>query len=440
MAAADSKPKERYTEITVLNIFFCILVVFIHISVSPLKELRKESWEYLFAFIPRQASAFVVQGYIFLSGLKMFLSRSDSFSYGKFLLKRFLNVFLPYILWCFIYYYYFTHNRFWFPFRWEDFVRYVYVGDLVSPFYFIIVIAQYYLLAPFWRRFIKKTNPVILAAFAAIISIVSIKYLPDIIAMFVPGFEFLYADRVFTSYMIYWVAGCFAGLYYEDFKKALRENRHLVIPLFSILLVIYVSLYYRWNTAGRMFPFLEDLRIMYCLSAILFYYSMSVVFVSRKRRRARPSSAEAATPMTARKPIDETVLQEELSKTTVSESKEQKIVGSEAAAAAAIVRFGRALMVKMRGVAWGKAFLHTLDRSTFSVYLGHCFVMSEFDFILKKNEVVLRIGQSYMLRILVIYVVSFGGSMIWRKLRDGAEWLVHYLRLRRSARKESAQA
>ena len=97
MADTEIKPKARYTEITVLNIFFCILVVYIHVSVSPLAELRRESWEYLFAFIPRQASAFVVQGYIFLSGLKMFLSKSGSFSYGKFLLKRFLNVFLPYI-------------------------------------------------------------------------------------------------------------------------------------------------------------------------------------------------------------------------------------------------------------------------------------------------------------------------------------------------------
>ena len=64
---------KRKNELSLLNIIFCLLVIFIHIASAPIAGLSKGSWQYGVFFVPWRLSSFVVQGFIFLSGLKMFL-------------------------------------------------------------------------------------------------------------------------------------------------------------------------------------------------------------------------------------------------------------------------------------------------------------------------------------------------------------------------------
>ena len=139
--------KKRVYEISVLNVLFALLVIFIHVSSNPVSVLDKTQLPYMAVLSLWRLSSFVVQGFIFLSGFKMFFGRKDKFEPGKFYFGKVKNIILPYILWVVIFYFYFRirgfvpeQNHF------TAIVRHIFVGDLVGHFYFIPIIVQFYIL------------------------------------------------------------------------------------------------------------------------------------------------------------------------------------------------------------------------------------------------------------------------------------------------------
>ena len=66
--------KIRRSELSILNLFFCLLVLWIHCSSHPVSTLDHGSWQYG-VMVCLQRVAFVsVPGFFFLSGLKLTLS------------------------------------------------------------------------------------------------------------------------------------------------------------------------------------------------------------------------------------------------------------------------------------------------------------------------------------------------------------------------------
>ena len=61
--------------------------------------------------------------------------------------------------------------------------------------------------------------------------------LPAMIGMISPGTEFIYNDRVFTSYLAYWVLGCYAGKYYDRFLEGIRKNQGVLLTGFVIFVL-----------------------------------------------------------------------------------------------------------------------------------------------------------------------------------------------------------
>ena len=76
---------KKKTELSFLNVFFCALVILIHVLSAPVTQLEKQSVQYALVFFPWRLSAFVVQGFIFLAGLKMALGFSKPVKYGKYI-------------------------------------------------------------------------------------------------------------------------------------------------------------------------------------------------------------------------------------------------------------------------------------------------------------------------------------------------------------------
>ena len=102
---------QRKQELSLLNIVLCMLVIYIHVSSVPVSQLQKGSWQFAVIVILWRLSAFVVPGFIFLSGLKLFLNKSQHIAYGNFYLRRLMTIVIPYILWVVIYYLYFVYNN-----------------------------------------------------------------------------------------------------------------------------------------------------------------------------------------------------------------------------------------------------------------------------------------------------------------------------------------
>ena len=92
-----------------------MLVIFIHVSSTPITALNKSGLEFAAVFLPWRFSSFVVQGFIFLSALRMFLGKNSGINYRKFYSNRLIRIVVPYIAWNLIYYLYFVLKGY-FPF------------------------------------------------------------------------------------------------------------------------------------------------------------------------------------------------------------------------------------------------------------------------------------------------------------------------------------
>ena len=271
----EKRDRPRFFEISLLNVFLCLLVIFIHASSKPVTSLDKSSLSYLIIMLPWRLSAFVVYGFIFLSGLKLFMTKSDGFSYRKFLLGRLRSIIIPYILWVLVYYIYFCIKNY-FPFRLLNLAHYVLVGDLVGHFYFVIAIVQLYLFAPLWIKLIKKVSGAFLIPISLILTIILAQNLPDIIALIKPDYYFPYTDRVFTTYLFYWISGCYAGLNYEKFKEALYANRAFITIFFAAFSFTNALLSYISFSGKKYIPWLENVHVAYSMSAILFSFALAL--------------------------------------------------------------------------------------------------------------------------------------------------------------------
>lgn len=285
-----SASRPRRAEISLCNILFCLLVVWIHVSSAPVSTLDPAGWPYAVVFVPWKLSAFVVQGFLFLSALKLFMRPAENFSYRRFWRSRLLRIVLPYLVWVTVYYIYFV-SREYFPFRVRDLARYMLVGDLAAHFYFIIVIVQFYLLMPLWRAMVKRLDAVVAIPVALLISLIVGQYLPNFVALFAPDYYFPYTDRVFPTYLIWWVAGCYAGSRYDAFCAMLRRQRGVLMGLFAFFALGEAGWGWLHATGRAWLPWLELWHAGYCITAIL--AAMSLVLALCDRREAYTPAAAA---------------------------------------------------------------------------------------------------------------------------------------------------
>lgn len=272
---------KRNPEISALNVFLCLLVIFIHVSSAPVTWYEKDSLQFAVVFAMWRSANFAVQGFIFLAGVRFFLSKRDIIDYRRFYIGRFVKIIIPYIVWNVIFYLWFlSKGNILFPI--QEFPLHIIRGDLVSPFYFVVVIVQFYALAPLWRLIIKKSNMLATLIISAVITLILGQYLPRLLTLVFPEFSFKLNDRVLTTYLIYWIGGCYVGKYYDKAKAWVKKIRNPIIILFVLLLLTEVILSYISFSGIFYLRWLEYIHFLYCICAVLFFFMLfSLIYENR---------------------------------------------------------------------------------------------------------------------------------------------------------------
>ncbi|MBR1970029.1 MAG: acyltransferase [Clostridia bacterium] len=261
--------KRKY-ELSFLNVVFCLLVIFIHTVSNLLSSLDTQTNIYSLVLLPWRLSSFVVQGFIFLSGLKMFLSKSDTFSYPAYLYKRFKSIIIPYIVWFIIYYVFFIFFLD-YPFDIKFIFTNFITGNLVYHLYFVVIIAQFYILAPLWRLIINKLSAKIVIP----VSFVLMVYL-EYSNFFKPAIGFKYYDRIFTTYLLYWIMGCYAGKHYDTFKSYINAHFKIVTTVFSFSVLSNAVLSLLAYKSLQWIPHLGLFHTIYSICTILFLFTVAL--------------------------------------------------------------------------------------------------------------------------------------------------------------------
>ena len=88
---------------------------------------------------------------------------------------------------------------------------------------------QLYILAPLTLNFCKNITPLFGILLAGIITIFS-KYLMA---------GFLYSDRIFLGFLIYWIIGCYIGINFDMTIDRIKSSKMYIIVLGILLTIIY---------------------------------------------------------------------------------------------------------------------------------------------------------------------------------------------------------
>lgn len=271
--------KKRLNELSVLNLLFCFMVLWSHCSGQPITVLEHSSWQYGVMICLQRLTFVSVSGFFFLSGLKLTLS-SGPLQLGRYYGKRVKSIFLPYLLAVAVYYVYFMRHGY-FGFSLPALIGYAIRGDLSAPFYFVVALAQFVLLVPLFRWLARRWSPVLLIPLALGITLLSAQYLNDMLHLLSPALSFAYGDRLFTTFLVYYLAGCCAGRSYERFTQLLRENFSLLAAAALFLAAADVVCSWRLFVSGDRVPFLETLHTLYQLTAIPALYALALRFPVR---------------------------------------------------------------------------------------------------------------------------------------------------------------
>lgn len=269
--------QKRREELTALNLLFCFMVLWSHCSGHPITVLDHSSWQYGLMISLQRLSFVSVSGFFFLSGVKLTLNSASTPppSLRRYWAKRVKAIFLPYLLAVAVYYVYFV-GRGYFPFSLGELAGYAIRGDLSASFYFVIALAQFVLLVPLFRWLPRRWSPLVLLPISLGITWLSALYCNEILGLLIPGAHFSYNDRLFTTYLVYYVGGCCAGQNYPRFLELLDRNRPLLTA--CALFFAGADLFFSWKffVSGQSVPFLEMIHTLYQLTAIPALFAVAV--------------------------------------------------------------------------------------------------------------------------------------------------------------------
>ena len=142
-------------------------------------------------------------------------------------------------------------------------------------------LAQFVVLVPLFRWLARRWSPVILLPIALGVTVLSGQYLNDMLHLLSPALNFAYGDRIFTTYLVYYLAGCCAGQCYQEFVELLQKNLRLLVG--CALFLMAADAYCSWQhfVNGQPVPFLETLHTLYQLAAIPALYALALRFPIR---------------------------------------------------------------------------------------------------------------------------------------------------------------
>lgn len=211
----NSRP-QAIPELDFLRAMACLCVVLIHVTANPLYYAIPGTPEYLILLVANQFTRFAVPAFVFISGFVLantYLVTGNPFNYFLFL-KRRLGAVLPlYVLWSTGYHVYLhlVEGGHPWPQYFQELARSLVLGTAAYHLYFIVLICQFYLLAPMFLRLARwrpSSRWLIGAGFLWQLAATVYNYYWAAL----PGVPFLtvmveYLDRNFLLWMGYFIMG-----------------------------------------------------------------------------------------------------------------------------------------------------------------------------------------------------------------------------------------
>jgi surface polysaccharide O-acyltransferase-like enzyme len=273
--------KHRLREIDYLRVFAAFSVIAIHITSGYTVNSRA-------AFVLNQVVRYAVPLFIILSGFAVYHSGSGrDYSSSGFWRRRLGKILWPYVFWSLFYSLY----------AWREFFRVSGWGALLQPdrllllsrqllcgtgyyhLYFLLIIAQLYLLYPWLRRLLQKKPLSFLGLtfFLTLLSQAGI-YLHQIKIITLPDIGIPYVS-LFPLWLFYFVLGMYLAAV-KEWQSFLRGKGILCVVIWLAGLSLLLVDSSRTKTGDSS---VKPSIMLYSLSAYFFFYGLAVRFKAMKK-------------------------------------------------------------------------------------------------------------------------------------------------------------
>lgn len=255
--------KERLREIEILRAVACVAVILIHTTAEVIFDgIIGRPMIISLSFL-NVSSKFAVPAFIFLSGFSLYYNhQEEKIDYLRFLGKRLAHVLIPYLCWTLIYYAAFIAVGY-YTYSTEFFFSSLLFGDMVYHFYFIPIIVQFYLLFGVFRFLFNRYNSHILLLLAGLGNIAFLRF-----------FSFMYIDRFFMRYIVFFALGFYFVKNYKWLKKTASRLSGLALgsSYFALGMLSAYRFYDNFVLNTHYDNFRENvLWIIYSIISILFF-------------------------------------------------------------------------------------------------------------------------------------------------------------------------
>lgn len=275
LSNAAAPKSGRRVELSWLNLIFCFMVLWSHSSGYALVHLDPAGWQYALAFSLQRVCFTSVYGFLFLSGLKLTLSRRQPPPLLSFWGKRAKSIYLPYCLAVAVYYFFYAVVFGYARLELPKYLEFLAFGNLNAHFYFTVLLMQFILLTPLMRWLAERPASLILPG-AVIVTLLGGGTLNSLLGALSPGVTLQYTDRLFTNYLIYYLAGCCVGRRYERFLAILEENKKLIAGVSVCAISLDLILSWCGYALGRDLSFVGPVTMLHYLCAILLCFLIAV--------------------------------------------------------------------------------------------------------------------------------------------------------------------
>ena len=242
--------RAHINELNITRALAILAVLLIHSTSTPVTALSNESKFYpLYVFL-NIFPKFAVPVFIFLSGFVLFynyiqkeLTKELIIRFYK---KRVTQILIPYLFFSIFYYtamqFYVTHDLVstWHALFSVEFLKKLLIGKAYTHLYYIFIIVQFYLIFPLFLYVLKK-KPALSPHLIWIGFVLQWAF----ILLNAEFWQYPYRGSISFSYICYFLAGAFLGIYFEKYKGWLQLKKgNFPIPLLFIWCVGLLSTIY----------------------------------------------------------------------------------------------------------------------------------------------------------------------------------------------------
>lgn len=238
-----------------MNAIACLLVILIHVLSLGISQADPATWQAAAIYIPWRLAAFVVPMFLYTGAVKLAGQyggkKLSPGVYFRYILRRFRKIYVPYAMAVAVYYLYFLRIGY-VKGNIREFISYLLLGNLSSPFYYIVIVMQFYALMPLWVWVLEHVRPYV-AVIAGLLVTCGMGQLAAALSYF--GIAFPYTDRIFPTYLAFWVAGLYVGKHYNAFAPTTREPATCAVCTAGVAVCCAISY---WQYACGLYFFNVD--------------------------------------------------------------------------------------------------------------------------------------------------------------------------------------